>query len=99
MLSTEGGGGGLVDTDPKGSIDAPPKNPTETDPRALEVTGPKIRQKMKIGFLESTCRGSSSGDNPHLPCILFICFIIFIFGEQQFKHFQCSKKFRRQSSL
>ena len=60
------GGGGSIQpsgcTPPspqKGLSRRAPKNPTEIDPRALEVTRTQIRQKMKMGFLESACQGGS----------------------------------------
>ena len=51
------GGGGSdtalwLDTPPKPSIDGP-QNPTETDPRAPEVTRAQTSAKMEMGFLES----------------------------------------------
>ena len=52
----------------KGSIDSPPQNPAQTDPRAPEVTqGTKIRQNMKMGFWNQ--RVERVQKRHHLPCI------------------------------
>ena len=89
-LSSPGGGGGGRYS-PLAGPPAPPKraqlmgpqNPTETDPRASEVTRRKILQKkkMKMGFLESARRGGPEKSS-------FARYLV-----KKIEYFQCSKTF------
>ena len=73
----------------KGSIDGAPKNPTETDPRAPEVTQTRnsAKKKMKRVFLESARRGGSERSS-------FAMYLV----KQKIEHFQCSKRFSAPSA-
>ena len=91
-FSFPGGGGGVVDRalwpDPpspkRAQLTEDPQNPTESDPRALEVTRiPKSAKKGNGIFGISTSRGFRR---------VIICHI---FGEKKSTNFSAQKSFRR----
>ena len=88
-LSTSGGGGGgryspLPPCPKKGLNCQAPKNPTETDPRAPEVTWTQNSAKKENGiFGISASRGNRT---------IVICHV---FCEFFFDHYQCPKFFFR----
>ena len=65
----------------RGSMDAPPQNPTETDPQAPEVTRTRnSAKKMKMGFWESARSRKA-----------IICHTFGVGEGGGIGHFQCSK--------
>ena len=74
LLTPLGGGGGLIQPSgpppPKSSIDRPPKNPTQTDPRGPGGDpDPKFgkKRKRKRNFWNQCLKGVQKSH--HLPCI------------------------------